>query len=148
MARQEKIISLQDREQTLSFKIREMSAYQMESWVRDSATLLARAGIEGGLETLMQPPQGVQEEEAGAFLLGRALAALGRVDNEKLAPLLDAMLGCCSRMVEGVEERCTPQTVNAYIEDYRTLFKLRMEALKLNLGFPVPGGESASGCPA
>ena len=38
----------------------------------------------------------------------------------------------------------TPETADAYIEDMSTLFKLRMEALKLNFSFFGNGGQPTS----
>jgi hypothetical protein len=41
-------------------------------------------------------------------------------------------------VIDQVEERCTSETVDAYILDVKTLFTLRMEAIKLNLVFLSP----------
>ena len=57
------------------------------------------------------------------------------MDYAKAKPLLDEMLSCCSRVVDKMEEKVTPETADAYIEDMSTLFKLRMEALRLNFSF-------------
>ena len=73
------------------------------------------------------------------------LKALANVEYEKAQPLLDELLACCARTDAGVEQRCTPDTVDGYIEDVRTLFKLRVEAAKLNFGF---FGASPSDSPA
>jgi hypothetical protein len=47
-------------------------------------------------------------------------------------------------LVERVEERCTPDTVDNYILDVTTLLTLRLEALSLNLGFFAPAAETLS----
>lgn len=139
MARKEIVIDIQDREQLLTFKVREMPASRLESWLTRAILLLAGSGA--------QLPSGGDISAAGEFVMKNGLAALGNVDFEKAEPLLDELLGCCSRVVERVEERCTPQSVDAYILDVTTLLKLRMEALKLNLGFLLPEGASLSGSP-
>lgn len=132
MSRKETIIDIQDREQLLTFKIREMPASKLESWIMRSLLLLTASNV--------QVPAGSDANAAGAFLLEHGLTALGNVEFEKAQPLLDDLLSCCSRVVENIEERCTPQSVDAYILDVKTLFRLRMEAFKLNLGFLLPDG--------
>lgn len=139
MARKVVTVDIQDREQLLTFKIREMPATRLESWIIRAILLLAGSGV--------QVPNGKDIKAAGAFLAEQGMAALGNIDFEKAQPLLDELLGCSSRVIEGVEERCTPQTVDAYILDVATLFKLRMEAIKLNLGFFSPEDASPSGSP-
>lgn len=139
MARKESIITIQDRDQELTFKIREMSATKLESWIIRALLLVAGSGA--------QVPDGSDIKAAGAFLAEKGLTALGNIDFEKARPLLDELLGCCSRVVEKVEERCTPESVDNYILDVTTLFKLRMEAIKLNLGFLGPEVERLSGSP-
>ena len=137
MARKSITLTLQDRDQELTFKIKEMSAVQLEGWMCRALLLMAGSGI--------QVPNTADIRAAGAYLAEKGLVALGNVDFEKAQPLLDELLGCCSRVVEKVQERCTPATVDAYIQDVKTLFTLRMEALKLNLGFSMPDIEKLSG---
>jgi hypothetical protein len=139
MARKESIITIQDRDQELTFKIREMAATKLESWIIRALLLVAGSGA--------QVPDGSDIKKAGAFLAEKGLTALGNIDFEKAQPLLDELLGCCSRVVERVEERCTPESVDNYILDVTTLFRLRMEAIKLNLGFLGPEVERLSGSP-
>lgn len=139
MARKEITIDIQDRDQRLTFRIREMPATKLESWIIRALLLAAGSGA--------QVPDGADIRAAGAFLAEKGLSALGNIDFEKARPLLDELLGCCSRLVENVEERCTAQSVDAYIQDVATLFKLRMEAIKLNLGFLGPEAERLSGYP-
>jgi hypothetical protein len=130
MARKEIIIDIQDREQFLTFKVKEMPATRLEAWIIRALLLLAGSGA--------QTPEGSDLKAAGAFLAEKGLSALSGIDYDKARPLLDDLLGCCSRIVEKVEERCTPESVDNYILDVSTLFKLRMEAIKLNLGFLGP----------
>ena len=127
MARKTVEITLEDRGNKLDFIIEEMPATRLEAWVIRALLLVAGAGVE--------VPQGADISKAGAYLAERGLSALGSVDYEKARPLLDELLGCCSRKLGGVKERCTPDTIDGYIEDVRTLFALRMEAIKINLGF-------------
>ena len=135
MARKEIIIDIQDRDQLLTFKVKEMPATKLESWIIRALLLVAGSGT--------HVPDGADIRAAGAYLAENGLAALGGIDFDQAKPLLDELLGCCSRVVEKVEERCTPESVDAYIMDVTTLFRLRMEAIKLNLGFLGP--EAARG---
>lgn len=139
MARKEITVDIQDRDQLLTFKIREMPATKLERWIIRALLLAAGSGA--------QVPDGADIRKAGAFLAEKGLGALSGLDFEKARPLLDELLECCSRVVERVEERCTPESVDAYILDVTTLFKLRMEAVKLNLGFLGPEVARLSGSP-
>ena len=125
--RNEKTIELEDRGNKLTFKIREMSATQLEDWTMRAVLVLAGAGSD--------IPAGGGVEGIGKYLADHGLAAIGNVDYQKAKPLLDEMLGCCYRVIDKMEERVTPQTAEAYIEDMTTLFKLRLEAFKVNFSF-------------
>ena len=127
MARRTIEITIEDRGNPLHFIIEEMPATKLEAWIIRALLLIAGAGIE--------VPDGADLRKAGAFLADKGIGALGSLDFEKARPLLDELLGCCFRKIDKVKERCTPDTVDGYIEDVTTLFKLRMEAAKLNLGF-------------
>ena len=137
--RKEITIDIQDREQLLTFKIREMPATKLESWIIRAFLILT-----GG--SGKYPPVS-DMKAAGAYLTENGLQVLGMLDYEKARPLLDELLACCSRVVEKVEERCTPESVDAYVQDVKTLFTLRLESLKLNLGFWLPEAGAASGFP-
>jgi hypothetical protein len=134
--RQEKRITIEDRGNKLEFVIREMSATQLEDWTMRACLVLAGAGSDipasGGVEGI------------GKYLAEHGLAAVGNVNYEKAKPLLDEMLGCCYRVVDKMEEKVTPETADAYIMDVSTLFKLRLEAFKVNFSFFGSGGQSAS----
>lgn len=139
MARRTVELTIEDRGNPLHFIIREMPATKLEAWIIRALLLIVGADIE--------VPNGSDLKSAGAFLAERGVTSLGSVDYDKAAPLLDELLGCCSRRLDKVEERCTPDTVDGYIEDVSTLFKLRMEAAKLNLGFLAAEVERLSASP-
>lgn len=134
--RQEKRITIEDRGGKLEFVVREMSATQLEDWTMRAVLVLAGAGSDipanGGVEGI------------GKYLAEHGLAAIGNVDYAKAKPLLDEMLACCSRVVDKMEEKVTPETADAYILDMSTLFKLRLEAFKVNFSFFGNGSPSAS----
>ena len=134
--RNEKTIELEDRGNKLVFKVKEMSATQLEDWTMRAVLVLAGAGSD--------IPAGGGVEGIGKYLAEHGLAAIGNVDYAKAKPLLDEMLGCCYRVIDRMEERVTPETADAYIKDMTTLFKLRMEALKLNFSFFGNGSQSST----
>ena len=134
--RNEKTIEIEDRGNKLTFKIREMSATQLEDWTMRACLVLAGAGSD--------IPAGGGVEGIGKYLAEHGLAAVGNVDYQKAKPLLDEMLGCCFRVVDRMEEKVTPETADAYVSDMSTLFKLRLEAFKLNFSFFGNGGLSGS----
>lgn len=132
MSRKNITITLNDRGKELKFRVYEMPATQLESWTVRAVLLLARGGkFDGVAKTAGQG----DFNEAAKALLAEGLTALSAINYEEAKPLLDEMLGCCSRVVGSIEEKCTPDTVDGYIDDIATLLKLRMEALKLNFGF-------------
>jgi hypothetical protein len=144
--RKEKTIQLKDRERELVFKIREMPATKLESWILRALMLLAPAlGKAGG--------ESVTLTEAGRALQAEGLGLLSHVSFDRVKPLLDELLACCVRIDAGVEQVCAPETVDGFIEDVGTLFALRKEALALNLAFFGQGsggplsflGKSSSG---
>ena len=132
--RQTKEVTIQDRGNPLTFRIKEMSATQLEDWTMRAVLVLAGAGSD--------IPAGGGVEAIGKYLAEHGLAAIGNVDYSRAKPLLDEMLGCCYRVVDRMEERVTPKTADAYIKDMSTLFKLRLESFKLNYAFFAHGAPS------
>ena len=141
--RKEKTIVIDDRGKSLTFKIREMSALQLESWIARAGILLAATGI---LDETKVDVRNVGEiaEGVSRTLAHSGIAALGKLDYDKARPLLDELLACCSRVDAGVEQPLTSDVLEGFIEDVRTLFTLRKEALALNFDFFAQGGPSAS----
>ncbi|MDE7065604.1 MAG: hypothetical protein K2O70_09085 [Desulfovibrionaceae bacterium] len=138
--RKEKTIVLTDRDRELTFRIREMPATRLESWIVRAGLLLASTGLLRGLSGA--PDAGEVITAAGRAMAEEGLSALGRIDYEKARPLLDELLACCCRVDAGIEQRMTPDVADGIVEDVRTLFALRKEALALNLGFFAPAGAS------
>ena len=131
--RKEKTITLKDRERELTFKVREMSATQLESWIIRAGLLLAGTGMLESAE--VSKGAGDVMAQAGKAIAEGGLSALGKMDYEKAKPLLDELLACCTRIDGGMEQHLTPEVVDGIIEDVKTLFALRKEALALNFGF-------------
>lgn len=113
------------------FKIEEMPAVQMDKWVTRALCMLGRSG--SGLSAI------------NGMTLESLLQAFSKLDFKDSEPLLEELLGCCSYKKDGdISVKMTGSFVNSVIEDWTTIFKLRIEALKLNLGFLEEGGELTS----
>lgn len=130
MVRNEVTITLNDNGRDLKFKIKKMSATQQESWLIRASLLLAR-GV-GNVDFDMSNLQGLKD----FVMSGKIVKALAGMSYEEAVPLLEDLLKCCSRVLDsGGEVQCSSETVDGYIEDVRTLFKLRAEAGKHCFGF-------------
>lgn len=134
----EKTIELRERDQRLTFTIRAMRPLQLERWLVRALALLVHDQEAGGADFVA----------AGRKLAAEGLWVLNAVsDFEAVQALSDELLGCCSRVVGSMEVRCTPESVEGFVRDVSTLFTLKNEALKLNLGFLLEGeavlGEAA-----
>ena len=134
--RTEKTITMEDRGKQLTFKIKEMAATQLEAWTMRAVLVLAAAGSD------IPADKGI--EGAIAYLVKHGFAALGNVCYEKAKPLLDEMLGCCSIVLDHMEEPVRLETVDNYVENMMTLLRLRAEAFKVNFDFFGRGGKSDS----
>jgi hypothetical protein len=143
--RKEITVQLEDRGKQLTFKIKEMPATKMERWIIRALLLLLRGENAASLDSAQSAVSSSDLNKAANFLMKDGVKALARVDYEEAEPLLEELLNCCRRVDAGVDQLCTSDTVDGYIEDVRTLFKLRMEAAKLNLSFFT---EKASTSPA
>lgn len=128
MARKEKTITIKDRDNELTIYIIEMPATRTEAWINRLLCVLASSGIE--------VPKGANMSGAVSHLSKVGAAALNNLDYEKIRPLYDELMGCCENVLSnGDKVKLTPETVDAVIEDFTTLYKLRMEVLKLHFGF-------------
>ena len=138
--RKETTITLNDRGKELTFKVREMPASRLESWIIRAGLLLAGSGL------LDHTPQGAGEalEVAGRTFHEKGLTALQAVDYEKGRPLLDELMACCTRIDAGIEQQLQPEIVDGIIEDVRTRFALYKAAWEVNMGFLFDAAQSAT----
>lgn len=132
----EKIITLNDNGNNITFKIRQLPATKQEELIVKALLLLANKEIgDVDVDKLKENPQGV-------FNTKMLFAALEKVDFTKIKEISDVLLGCCYRVVGKMEERCTPDTVDGFIEDFRTLLTLKKEAFTLSFDFFGKEGNS------
>lgn len=113
-----------------TFKIVEMSAVQMDRWATRALCLVGKSGSNI-----------VELFGMGADGMLKVLGSLGYESSE---PLLNELLECCSFKKDDTFVPMKGSMVESVIEDWTTIFRLRMEALSLNLGFLEIGDESKS----
>lgn len=125
--RKEKTIVLDDRGNKLTFKIREMSATDTGKWIMRALKALGAAGAE--------LPDGADLKAAVVFIRNNFQSFCKNIDLEDVQSLLDDLLRSCTRVVGKAEEAVTPETIDDYVSDVRTLFALYGEAAKVCLDF-------------
>ena len=141
--RKEITVTLNDRGNELTFRIREMPATKVERWIIKLAGALSATGVFSA-----DVADGVDAQKAIAdFLLKGGLSKLGMVTkdyDEVIQPLIDELYTCVEQKVGDAYFALTPDVIDAKIEDVRTLFNLQKEIVKLHLDFFVPGVASSS----
>lgn len=123
-------IQLIDDGTPLDFEITQMSATLKESWILRALLLLSE-----GAGRLNLDLSGETEADINGLMseLGsKGLGIFSGITPEKVQPLLDDLLACCSRVMGQSRQLCTPATVDGYISDVKTLFRLRVESFKVN----------------
>jgi hypothetical protein len=120
MARKTVEITITDRGTDKSFRITEMSATKLEKWIARAALILF------GKANFAEVQQAVAEAGEKGFK---------DIPFEQVEPLYDALLECVEFKAAGIYVKVDAATIDAQVEDVQTLFKLRAEVLKVNLGF-------------
>ena len=134
--RKEKIITLNDNGNMLKFKIRQLPATEQEKLIVNLFLLVANKDVaELDVDKLRENPQ--------LALSSKVIAsALEKLDYNKLEPISDMLLSCCYRIVGNMEEQCTKETVNGYIESFVTLLSLKKAAMEVSFDFFGSDGNS------
>lgn len=131
--RREKNIEINDRGNMRKFRIVEMSAIQQQDWIMRALLLLTStdaAKMEfGGSE------QGKLMDNFVRSIVKKGFSMFAGLDYEKVKPLRNELLSCCYRTDGGIEQRCTPENIEGFIDDMKTLFLLEKEALAHNFSF-------------
>lgn len=114
-----------------TFKITELPAVQMDRWLTRLLGCFATQEI-----TIYD----LQE-----MTFAQLSNCIYKIDSEEEKELLfSELLESCSLKKEGIFIPMKGDNINSFVEDWRTLFRLKEEALKLNLGFFEDGEESTS----
>ena len=132
----EKIITLNDNGNMLKFKVRQLPATEQEKLIIKVLLLVANKEIaDAEIDKMRENPSSILNSKI-------LFAALDKIDYEKLEPISNTLLGCCYRINGNMEEKCTPETVNGYVESFKTLLLLKKEALAISFDFFTEGGNS------
>jgi hypothetical protein len=132
----EKIITLNDNGNMLKFKVRQLPATEQEKLIIKILLLVANKDVaELDVEKLRENPQMAVNAKV-------IMSAIEKLDYEKIEPISNTLLSCCYRIVGNMEEQCTPETVNGYVESFWTLFSLKKAALEVSFDFFGEDGNS------
>ena len=134
--RKEKIITLTDNDNTLRFKIRQMPATEQEKFI--FKVLLLLCGKELGDVNIVE----LRKDPMKYIKPSTIFSALQNLEYEKVEPLINMLMSCCYRINGNMEEQCTPETINGYVESFTTLLSLKQAALEVNFDFFVKDGNS------
>lgn len=131
MARKTENITIVDADnRTLKFVITQMAAMQLHDFTLRIGFLLLGTDVARSMNSLEVVGQ------VGAKFAQDGLALLNGLSFEVTKPLLNELLGCCSHVVDtGVMLKCDADTFDGISDDPMTIFKLEMEAAKLNFSF-------------
>ena len=140
--RKEEIITINDRGNELTFRIREMPATKLEGWLFRVGTALASTGfaktedIADGIDTT---------KYIANFLVKDGLRFLGNLDYEKVVkPLVDDLYSCVEQKVGEAYLAVTADNIDSKVEDIKSLFAIQKAVITLHLGFFGIGGVSDS----
>lgn len=142
--RKEKIVEIMDDGNLLTFKIKQMSAIKQERWINKVFILAAGANVLSSVFSDFNI-----NKISNSFKdmnLNKFMEMFGKLDYEKVEPLYEELLECCSHIPDKNNLNfATPLNSNnadSIISDFKTLYKLRFEALKLNFSFFKNGAKS------
>lgn len=133
MARKTKTITIDSgRDAGKTFLITEMPLLQADRWAQQALFALARGGID--------IPEEIEPDEGMLGMARVALNAIGHIDPQVGNELMDELLSCVQIIPSGGVARDVLFDNDACdIEDIKTLFTLRKEALILHLDFLTEG---------
>lgn len=144
--RKENIITIIDDEKELTFKVKQMSALKQERWINRALILLTGTKSLGSILTGLSLDN--VQHKIKNFNFDSLLDVLGKLEYEKIEPLYNELLECCSYVPNSNNLNFATQlntsNVDSIIADVKTLYKLRMEALKINFAFFGQGAKSPS----
>ena len=140
--RKEEIITINDRGNELTFRIREMPATRLERWL----ILVGKALASTGFAKDVDIADGMDTTKVIADILMKdGLRCLGNLDYDKtVKPLLDELYTCVEQKVGEAYLAVTADNIDSKVEDIRSLFAIQKAVITLHLGFFGLGGASAS----
>ena len=134
--RKEIIVNLTDDGNELTFKIKQMSAIKQERWINKVLILAAGSNVLSGMFSSFKL-SGLSNQLKNMDI-EKFLDIFGKLDYEKVE--------CCSYVPDKSNLNFTTalnaNNADSIIGDVQTLYKLRLEALKINFGFFNNGAKS------
>ena len=154
--RKVKFVTLIDDGQERLFKIQQMPALKQERWINRLIVLLAGKStsvklpdkfdlwsIKSKVDSIME--SGENSKDFSGFAKA-FLQILGSLNYEDVEPLYNELLECCEYVPNPKNKNysivMTPQYAEGVIGDFRTLYRLRIEAVKTCFGFFEDGDSS------
>lgn len=142
--RKEIIVNLTDDGNELTFKIKQMSAIKQERWINKVLILAAGSNVLSGMFSSFKL-SGLSNQLKNMDI-DKFLDMFGKLDYEKIEPLYNELLECCSYVPDKNNLNFTTalnaHNADSIIGDVQTLYKLRLEALKINFNFFSNGAKS------
>lgn len=142
--RKEIIVNLTDDGNELTFKIKQMSAIKQERWINKVLILAAGSNVLSGMFSSFKL-SGLSNQLKNMDI-DKFLDMFGKLDYKKIEPLYNELLECCSYVPDKNNLNFTTalnaDNADSIIGDVQTLYKLRLEALKINFNFFSNGAKS------
>ena len=140
--RKTKVITLIDDGQTLTFRLTQMPATKAERFTNRLLALLVGSGSLNNIDVKKLQKLG----ESGG--IAEILSLLSKLDYDKVEPLYNELLDYCEHIPDGNAQgfgvKQSQETIDSVIGDFKNLYKLRFEILKLNYGFFTNGQNAQS----
>lgn len=146
MALRESRITLVDGGNELTFVVKQMTASQTVDFLGKLVLLIGRSDIkmsDFNVDNISEMDQGQQLQFAINVIFEKGLRCLSGLSYENdLKPLMEDLLKCCSRLVDGYSQACTWNTLDAFISEAKTILLLEKESIRVNFNFFGEGQES------
>lgn len=143
--RKEVLFNITDDGRQLTFKVKQMPATKGERWVNRVITLLANSAT--GQVSDFEFSK-LKAKFSGPDKFQEIFKVIGQLDYDKVEPLYDELLNCCEHVPDPTNTSfsvpCTAANVDTVIGEFKNLYRLRWEALKVNFDF-FQTGQTAQG---
>lgn len=141
--RKESYVTLMDEGRELTFKITAMDAVRQARWISKVIILLASTGA---VKNISQFELAKLEEEFNKRGLEMVFEIVGKLEYEKVEPLLNEMLACCAHVPDSTNRNFVVQMsadkLGAVVSDWKNIYKLAFEAGKVNFRSSATGSSS------
>lgn len=141
--RKENYITLQDDGRELNFKLTQMSAMQQTRWASKAVILLAATGV---IKNLTQFEVDKLQKQFEAEGLNMVLDLIGKLDYDKVEPLFNELLTCAAYIPDmgnrNFVTAITTNNIDSIVADFKNVYKLAIEAFKVNFTVSSAGNNS------